>query len=217
MGEDNSNTYELDLHTLEWKLLRDVKPAELKSIDEHSACLYDNKIYIFGGNCHGNKSNKMFVYKILECKWKTYEFKNGPCARSSHSATVKDGKMFVFGGKDFENNKLSDFWIFDFNKNEWSEIEFTHSAEWPISRSGHSTGVFKNYIIIFGGIHELIHEMCDLHLYDVERKTWSVIYEEDHTPAHNKSNHSSFANSGKQRNILNLILSKFIIFKVQKV
>ena len=208
LGEDNEHIYELDLLTLEWKLLKDAKPAELKSLDEHSAWLYDDKIYIFGGNCYGFKSDKLFAYDVKTCKWKIIEFKKGPCPRSSHSAVVKDDKMYIFGGKDFENNKLKDFWIFDFTKNTWSEIEYTHSAEWPISRSGHSTGLFKNYIIIFGGIHELIHEMNDLHLYDTERKAWSVIYEEDHSPAHNKSHHSSFANSG---NLL-LLYIMFTIF-----
>ena len=90
----------------------------------------------------------MFIYDVKTCKWKINELKNSPSARSSHSATVKDNKMYMFGGKDFENNKLKDFWVFDFIKNEWSEIEYTHSAEWPISRSGHSTGIFKNYVII---------------------------------------------------------------------
>ena len=186
LGEDNPNLYEFDLYTLEWKLLKNSKPTELNSIDEHSACLCGDFIYIFGGNVHGFKSDKMIIYDIKSEMWSIKEFKRGPWARSSHSSVVKDTKMYVFGGKDYENNKLKDFWIYDWLNSSWTEVLYDKSVEWPVSRSGHSTGVFKNYIIIFGGIHELIQELNDLHLYDIEKKTWITIHEEVLSPTNNK-------------------------------
>ena len=175
--------------------MKSTKPDGLDSIDEHSAWLWGDYIYIFGGNVHGFKSDKLFLYDFKLDKWRTKEFQNGPSARSSHSAVVKDNKMYVFGGKDFENNKLNDFWVFDIITGIWTEIPYSQEVDWPVSRSGHSTGVFKNFIIIFGGIHELIQELNDLHLYDIVNNRWSLVYDEVESPVNNKSNYSTFAQS----------------------
>jgi len=128
-------------------------------------------------------------------KWETKSFEHGPPERSSHSATIKDGLMYVFGGKDTENEKLGDFWVYDISNQSWSEIEIP-SGEGPISRSGHSTGVFKNYIIIYAGIHELTQELSDMYLYSTKNNTWATLFEEEYSPVHHRSHHSSFS-SGK--------------------
>lgn len=200
LGIDNTHIYELDLHTLTWTVRKEERPDELESIDEHTACLHNENIYIFGGNTHGFKSNKMFVFNTSSNRWTTLQTKNTPPERSSHSAVIKDNKMYVFGGKDIDNNKLSDFWEFDIPTNTWTQIIY-EEHEGPISRSGHSTGIFKNFIIIYGGIHELTQELSDMYLYDLTRKSWTLVFEEEHSPMHKQaqqSPNSSFSQSGKQ-------------------
>lgn len=167
LGSDNPNIYELDLHTLEWKADRHHKPEDLESIDEHTATFYDGKLYVFGGNVHGFKTNNMYILDIATRKWHVKEFTKGPPPRASHSATIKDGELYIFGGKDEENEKLGDLWVYSIKDDTWKEIVYPRS-EGPISRSGHSTGVFKNFIIIYAGIHELTQELSDMYLYDTK-------------------------------------------------
>lgn len=192
LGEDNPNIYELDLHTFEWTKDKSLKPSELESIDEHTSCAYDNKLFVFGGNVHGSKSNKLFILDLDSRKWKTKEYDNGPSERSSHSATIKDGKMYIFGGKDIENNKLGDFWVYDIATDTWNQLKI-QAGEGPISRSGHSTGVFKNFVIVYAGIHELTKELSDMYLYDTKSGTWLTLFEEEHSPMHNRSMNESFS------------------------
>lgn len=104
--------------------------------------------------------------------------------------------MYIFGGKNFENNKLGDFWAFDFENDSWTELPVP-DMEGPISRSGHSSGVYKNFIIIYAGIHELTQELSDMYIYDINRKHWTLVFEEEHSPVHNKSPTSSFSQTGK--------------------
>lgn len=197
LGIDNPNIYELDLDKLEWSLDKHSKPDDLISIDEHTACLDKDKLYVFGGNVHGFKSNKMYILDMSTRKWTIEEPENGPCERSGHSAVIKDGKMYVFGGKNSESNKLGDFWVYDTKAHTWSQLE-TSDLESPISRSGHSSGVYKNFIIIYAGIHELTQELSDMCLYDISRNCWMTLFDEEHSPVHqqNRSVHSSFSNSG---------------------
>mmetsp|Transcript_1126 Transcript_1126/g.1017 ORF Transcript_1126/g.1017 Transcript_1126/m.1017 type:complete len:515 (+) Transcript_1126:82-1626(+) len=198
LGTDNENIYELDLSTLEWRVDKNPKPEELTSIDEHTSLIYEDKLYIFGGNVHGFKSNKMFILDLNSKKWETKTFDQGPSERSSHSSVLREGKIYVFGGKDSENDKLGDLWVYDIEKDSWEEIEIPE-GEGPISRSGHSTGAFKNFIIIYAGIHELTQELSDMYLYNVIDNTWTTLFEEEYSPVnHNRSNNSSFTSGNKR-------------------
>ena len=145
---------------------------------------------------HGFKSNKMFILDLKARKWEMKTYTNGPEERSSHSVAVKDGKMYIFGGKNIDNNKLGDFWVYEFDKDSWTQIDVPE-GEGPISRSGHSSGVFKNFILIYGGIHELTQELNDMYLYDTKSGSWILLMEECYSPLHNRSVHSSFSLSGK--------------------
>lgn len=40
-------------------------------------------------------------------------------------------------------------------------------------------------MIIFGGIHEITRELCDLHAFDFKKLTWEVIFEEPSSPSPN--------------------------------
>lgn len=105
--------------------------------------------------------------------------------------------MYVFGGKNVDNNKLGDFWIYDIKNDSWTEVPVPE-IDGPISRSGHSTGVYKDYIIIYAGIHELTQELSDMYLYNTTTGNWATLFEEEYSPVHrDKSVHSSFSMSSK--------------------
>jgi N-acetylneuraminic acid mutarotase len=88
--------------------------------------------------------------------------------------------MWVFGGKDDENRKLNDLWRLDLNTYTWTEINPNGFV--PMERSGHSSDVFDNYMIIFGGIYEITKELNDFYLYDFKTNKWATLFEETNSP-----------------------------------
>lgn len=81
--------------------------------------------------------------------------------------------MYIFGGKDEENNKLNDIWSFSFGNYLWQEIKPSSLNEFiPLPRSGHSACLYKDCMIIFGGIHEVTKELDDVDVFDIKKRKW---------------------------------------------
>ena len=68
--------------------------------------------------------------------------------------------MYIFGGKGNED-KLSDTWKFNFATRQWQFI-VDGTEDTPKSRSGHATGIYGRYMIIYGGIHDVCKELNDI-------------------------------------------------------
>ena len=112
-----------------------------------------------------------------------------PCPRSGHSAVLYGtSQMVVFGGKDDENNKLDDIWEFDFDTFRWTEYKPTDEVM-PLSRSGHSACIYKDFMVVFGGIHEVTKELDDMVLYDFKNNRWIQFFDELISPV--KRSHST--------------------------
>ena len=78
LGVDSIRDYVLDLHTLEWTPIERVDKNAPKSIDEHTATLIGDQIYIFGGNIAGFKNDQMFVFDPHSKHWSKLEHSSGP-------------------------------------------------------------------------------------------------------------------------------------------
>lgn len=87
--------------------------------------------------------------------------------------------MYVFGGKDLDNNKLNDVWEFNLNTYVWTYIEALNP---PLARSGHSASVYKDMMVVFGGIYEVTRELDDLFIYEFKNKRWITLFEEMSPP-----------------------------------
>lgn len=108
----------------------------------------------------------------------------GPCPRVGHSAVIKYDKqkgdcMYIFGGKDDENNKLNDTWKFNFTTKEWAYVECVDD---PAPRSGHAACIFKDYMIVYGGIYDICKELNDMHIFDMKNDRWLCLFEELYSP-----------------------------------
>lgn len=84
--------------------------------------------------------------------------------------------MYVFGGKDEDNEKLKDFWCFDFETSEWHKLP--SDDDFLTSRSGHCCQVYKHYMIIFAGIHEVTQELDDMAAFDFNSQKWIYLFGE---------------------------------------
>ena len=83
--------------------------------------------------------------------------------------------MYVFGGKDEDNEKLNDFWQFDFATNTWTQMEDDQENS-IISRSGHSACIYKDYMVVFAGIHEVTKELDDMSAYCFKTNKWIHLF-----------------------------------------
>jgi hypothetical protein len=97
-------------------------------------------------------------------------------------------RLFVFGGSGENNTKYNDLWEFD--GTHWVEHKSTpdQSEEVPLEKSGHQMTLFKNqFLLVFGGIHEVTYEMNDLRMYNLQTKRWSIVDEENKATSDNGS------------------------------
>lgn len=79
---------------------------------------------VFGGFERGVRCNNMIRFNFSTNQWDEMRVSGGPepIPRAGHSAIMFEDKMYVFGGKDEDNEKLKDFWCFDFLTNSWIEL-----------------------------------------------------------------------------------------------
>ena len=99
-----------------------------------------------------------------------------PQARAGHSATIYQDKMYIFGGKDEDNEKLKDFWSFDFETSTWEQLQCDEQS--IAARSGHSCEVYGDYMIVFAGIHEITKELDDMAVYGFQKQKWIHLFKE---------------------------------------
>lgn len=179
-GAENDQFYCFHIDKKTWEQL---KPKAGKywpeSRDEHSACINNNHMVIFGGFERGVRQNSMLTYNFESGDWEIIAPATDvePSPRAGHSATVYNGKMYVFGGKDEDNEKLKDLWSFDFDTRVWFLV-FSDSSDGLVSRSGHSAQVFGDFMLIFGGIHEVTKELDDMIAFDFKKGEWIHLFSE---------------------------------------
>jgi hypothetical protein len=88
--------------------------------------------------------------------------------------------MWIFGGKNDEDMKLNDMWRLDLATLSWDEIVVKGNS--PLVRSGNSLQTYENYLVLFGGIHDMTRELNDCHLFDIAKKKWISLYDETNSP-----------------------------------
>jgi hypothetical protein len=112
----------------------------------HSSVIFDNKIWVFGGNKASGCMNDVW-YSADGVNWTQAIANAGWSVRDGHTSGVFDNKMWVIGGWDEYTNKR-DVWYSSDGIN-WTQA--TSSAGWS-ARRDHSSVVFDNKIWVIGGI-----------------------------------------------------------------
>ncbi|OWF34586.1 Acyl-CoA-binding domain-containing protein 4 [Mizuhopecten yessoensis] len=144
----------LDIDEWKWQLLKVSGKAPTRAY--HSATLYRNELWIFGGvyprpdpqpdGC----SNDVHIFSPVMESWYTPIIKGDkPIARSGHSATLMKDQLVVFGGWDAPY-VYNDLHILDLSMVEWSQPKVSGTP--PNPRSWHASSALSgNRILIHGG------------------------------------------------------------------
>ena len=157
--------------------------TEIKPVDEskvpskrckHSACIYQNQMYLFGGWDSSGKLNDMYRYLFDRNEWEVIPCTNPPPARSAHSVAIYQNSMYLFGG--IGDNKYNDMYRFSFKTNQWSLINQRHA---PPRRSSYGGAhVYNDRLYLVCGLG--CGKFNDCHAFDFRTAEWSELtYSED--------------------------------------
>lgn len=164
-----NDVWELDVAGSTWKKIEatgDIPPARWG----HSASLIGKKIFVFGGEIVGGKSNSMHVFDIESKKWSTPANISGatPNPRSYHAVTSADNKIYLFGGDGGDNS----MYVFDTTTSVWSKL--ATSGYPPQSRKKHSIALFGRDLLVFGGVDlNNMQYLSDMFVLNLDSLAWT--------------------------------------------
>jgi dynein heavy chain len=97
-----------------------------------AACLYNDKIYLFGGHGgHGYRReafNDLYTFDLETDSWEKLEYKNNaPEGRGGHSIFASDEKIYIYGGWSSEM-QFTNIYVFDLEKQEWNDSDVSNGV-----------------------------------------------------------------------------------------
>lgn len=157
-SNNEQSFWKLDLATSEWQSLS-VKSSKLgahlrpTNRRGHSAVIYNNSMYIYGGfEDFRGSSNQLWEYQLANQRWELRNLSsssaNHPEPRHSHSSIVYGDSMYVYGG--LSNLKpLSDLWRWSWPEKRWFKEKTRGSS--PGQLHGHTAIEAFGSMFVFGG------------------------------------------------------------------
>jgi len=148
-------------------------------------------IWLFGGEFFNGSTahfyNDLYRYSPEKNEWRRYSSPTFPGPRSTHQMVATPaggGKLWLFGGEFASSNQTTfhhyrDMWCFDLSSHSWERIE---TKVQPSARSGHRMVVWKQWIILFGGFHDVgvrTNYLNDLWFFDMMEYKWQQILSRD--------------------------------------
>ncbi|OAV87349.1 hypothetical protein PTTG_00591 [Puccinia triticina 1-1 BBBD Race 1] len=148
-------------------------------------------IWLFGGEFFNGTTahfyNDLYRYSPDKNEWRRYSSPTFPGPRSTHQMVATPGgggKLWLFGGEFASSNQTTfhhyrDMWCFDLTSHSWERIE---TKVQPSARSGHRMVVWKQWIILVGGFHDVgvrTNYLSDLWFFDMMEYKWQQITSRD--------------------------------------
>jgi N-acetylneuraminic acid mutarotase len=169
----------------------------------HSAVVYSNSMFIFGGytgdiNSNSNLRNKndLHEYCFITSQWIDWTDKitgRLPPARSAHGAAVYDGKLWIYAGYD-GNTRLNDMWTIDLNSSSPIWIEINQSGDSPPTCCNFPVAVVRGKMYMFSG-QSGAKITNNMYQFNFDDKVWTKIPTEhllrgDSTPPQRRYGHT---------------------------
>lgn len=121
---------------------------------EHSAVIYHNVMYIYGGEEQGQGyHHNLFKLDLVNLdKWEPVQFtgKVKTCEKATHTAVVYQDSMYVLNGWTpyFTQRVVQEFHEYDFKKKTWKTLT---STDGPKACYGHKAVVYGDSMFVYGG------------------------------------------------------------------
>ncbi|KAH8682173.1 hypothetical protein BX600DRAFT_447906 [Xylariales sp. PMI_506] len=172
-----NDVYVLDTVNFRWQKPRisgDKIPSARRA---HTACLYKNGIYVFGGGDGVRALNDIWRLDVTDTNkmtWKliswpssgTPGLDNKPKPRGYHTANMVGSKLIIYGGSD-GGECFNDVWVYDVDTNIWRVVTV------PINfrRLSHTATLVGSYLFVIGG-HDGNEYSNDVLLLNLVTMTW---------------------------------------------
>jgi N-acetylneuraminic acid mutarotase len=187
-----NDVYVLDTVNFRWsrpRILGDKIPSKRRA---HTACLYKNGIYVFGGGDGVRALNDIWrldVSDVNKMSWKlisSAETGNGPGnnspvgkshpvgingpgrpkARGYHTANMVGPKLIIYGGSD-GGECFNDVWVYDVEQHVWKAVNI------PVTfrRLSHTATIVGSYLFVIGG-HDGNEYANDVLLLNLVTMSW---------------------------------------------
>ncbi|UCH13283.1 MAG: T9SS type A sorting domain-containing protein, partial [Bacteroidales bacterium] len=155
---DSVNVEEYDPGTDSWTLKKNIP----KLFWAHSSCLYNDSIYVFGGNNNIDGSlSSVFVYDPQTDTWESLPDMNhaiwGP------ACCVFNDKIYVFGGLGNGDSLINEVEVYDPATGTWEEEKRNNMPEATLSSW---ITLYEGKINLFGGLDEEMEYFNFVYQYD---------------------------------------------------
>lgn len=150
----------------------------------HSAVVYANSMFVFGGytgdiysNSNLRNKNDLFEYRFNTGQWIEWQVSGGtPVARSAHGAVVYKSSMWIFAGYD-GNARLNDMWNVCLSDPTpfWYEVQ--QIGKRPPTCCNFPVAVAKDSMYVFSG-QSGAKITNDLFQFNFPEKKWTRIVTE---------------------------------------
>jgi N-acetylneuraminic acid mutarotase len=172
-----NDIYVLDTLNFRWSKPRisgDRIPSKRRA---HTACLYKNGIYVFGGGDGVRALNDVWRLDVTDTNkmsWKlispptttSADDNTKPKARGYHTANIVGSKLIIFGGSD-GGECFRDVWVFDIETSTFSPVSITLS--YP--RLSHTATIVGSYLFVIGG-HDGVEYSNEVLLLNLVTMVW---------------------------------------------
>ncbi|XP_050538123.1 uncharacterized protein LOC126903731 isoform X2 [Daktulosphaira vitifoliae] len=149
----------------------------LQNLQEHTAVVYQDKVYIFGGEVSFSSASEspLWSYSIKDNQWNKVKCASGtnvPKGRRGHTALVYRNSMIIYGGYRDLKGSSGEMWAFHFDSQTWHLL--SQGKTTPPARHKHSAIIYGDVMWVYGGMTDL-QERSDLWKFDFVRKKWSIV------------------------------------------
>lgn len=155
-----NDVYVLDTTNFRWsrpRIVGDRVPSKRRA---HTACLYKNGIYVFGGGDGVRALNDIWrldVSDVTKMSWRLVSSPERdkpspsgrdvrPKARGYHTANMVGSKLIIYGGSD-GGECFNDVWVYDVDTQAWRPV----SIPVTFRRLSHTATIVGSYLFVIGG------------------------------------------------------------------
>ncbi|KRX07166.1 Galactose oxidase/kelch, beta-propeller [Pseudocohnilembus persalinus] len=95
-----------------------------KPRSNHASVIYNDCLYVYGGNTINNeKLGDFWQFNLMKSEWKFIAQSNQPGVRSGHSLSIWKDQLIIFGGMRYVMKELNDLYVFCIKQNVWKQLE----------------------------------------------------------------------------------------------
>jgi N-acetylneuraminic acid mutarotase len=166
--------YAYHFATKKWEVIHPKSDSVMPYKTEHTAVLYKNSMYLFGGysGSQGYRDTAIYEFNFETRQCCRIEATGAiPPDRSAHTAVVYKDHMYIMGGWDGSESN-NDFYMYNFESRHWAEVPSKGDA--PPKIRSHSVVLYRDYMVVFGGYGENNHP-ASLYMYHFPTATWEEI------------------------------------------